>query len=371
MNTPPSRLLMRLDAAIAAESDPVRADCLRAEQATYMARQGRQEDARALLDELRRRYDTRPRVEITVWINLAEGMIDFCCGDGTHTYDKVLRAHALSTAAGLPPMRALTAAWLAHLEYTRHGIEPLTRYVVLALETSRSDHHAARSRSSLVVAEALQFAGRLDLALPWYRRAREHANSESDEETISAIMLNMAGIRFDHLRQVELSGDGDAGQGQHALLGAESTKNYDQMVGSIGQSTFVPLLQAQILSLHGKHREALELYRQHIAASVHQRQERLQSYMLSDQAWCKANTGQAQAALDDIEAALANLGADTQVDDRASTHSRVAQVFRLLGVNDEDAAKHEARAKALWAEFAEFQSKIVANLSGVTETGRT
>lgn len=369
MNTPPSRLLMRLDAAIAAEPDPVKADGLRAEQATYMARQGRQEDARALLDELRRRYDTRPRVEITAWINLAEGMIDFCCGAGTHTYDKILRAHALSTAAGLAPLRALTAGWLAHLEYIQIRLDSLAKYVVLSLETALPNHHAARARSGLVVAQALHAAARLDLALPWYRRAREHANSEGDEETVSAIMLNMAGLRFAHLRQVTLTGTGNPEQAEHALLGAESTKNYDLLVGSIGQPTFVPLLQAQILSLQGKHKESLELYQQHIAASVHQRQLRLQCYMLSDQAWCKVNLGQSQSAREDVEAALANLDANTHVDDRASTHSRVAQVFRLLG-NGEDAAQHEQLAGAAWAEFAQFQTLIVSHLAGVTEQGR-
>lgn len=75
MSIPASRFLLRLDEAIQACSDPVQADCLRAKQVCYLGRQGHFDEARLLLADLRARHDARPRVETSVWLNLAEGMI--------------------------------------------------------------------------------------------------------------------------------------------------------------------------------------------------------------------------------------------------------------------------------------------------------
>ena len=113
----PSRLLLRLEAGIVNAKSVVEADCLRAERAAYLARLGRFEEVRAELDALRARYDCRPNVKISVWLNLVEGLTIHSREMGQAARDKVLRAHALSGAAGLLQMRALSAGWLAHMDF--------------------------------------------------------------------------------------------------------------------------------------------------------------------------------------------------------------------------------------------------------------
>ena len=55
-----SRLLARLDAAIAAAANPIEAQCLRAERAGLLARQGQLEAAQAVIDELKTQLAWQP-----------------------------------------------------------------------------------------------------------------------------------------------------------------------------------------------------------------------------------------------------------------------------------------------------------------------
>ena len=115
MSAPASRFLQRLDEAVAAAGSAVEADCFRAEQACFLARQGHFDDARTLLDDLHARYDTRPIIDTSIWINLAEGMMGLYSGDAAVALDRYRRAHALSVAGNIKPLRALSSAWLANI----------------------------------------------------------------------------------------------------------------------------------------------------------------------------------------------------------------------------------------------------------------
>ena len=88
MTLTPSRLLTRLDADIAAASNPFRADCLRAERAGYLARQGHVDEAKTELAALHRRHDARPNAEMSAWLSLAEGLLSYFNDRGLAATDK-------------------------------------------------------------------------------------------------------------------------------------------------------------------------------------------------------------------------------------------------------------------------------------------
>ena len=77
MKLGPSRLLTRLDADIAAERDPLRADLLRAERAAYLVRQGQSDLAKSELATLHQKYDGRPNVEMSAWLSLADSLASY------------------------------------------------------------------------------------------------------------------------------------------------------------------------------------------------------------------------------------------------------------------------------------------------------
>jgi hypothetical protein len=368
----PSRLELRLVAEIAGAPTALEADCKRAELAAYLTRLGRVDEARATLAALHQRYDSRPHVAISAWLNLVEGLVGHFGDMDPSARDKVLRSHALSTAAGLTPMRALSAAWLAQLDYLQVDVLSMSRHVTEALQLAGKSYHGARSRARLVVAQAHHLAGHLDRALPWYSRARDHAVADRDEATVSALMHNMAWLRAHDLRQrafLELNPDNVT---MHALMGAESTGNFDLLIGAVSLQSLVPVLRAQVLAATGREAEALDLYESHLSPALKEGMRRLKADLLADIAWCRLKVGQVDRAREDAFLAEASIDPAGQFDDRALAHSRLAQVFDLLERSDA-AAMHRSLAAETWAGHALLQARIVealGDLSAITAASR-
>lgn len=363
-----SRLLLRMDAAIAASTIQVSSDCLRAERACYLARQGHFEDVRATLVELRQRYGSNPNVAISAWLSLAEGLQIHFSNMGQLARDKIHRAYALSAAAGLTQLNAVCAAWLANMDYLNVDVVGMTRHVAQSLKIAQKDNHSARSRANLVVAHAYHLAGRIDLARPWYMRAHDHASSDGDDATISALMHNMAWLRWANLRQETFCGIAATPSGEHALVSVESTLQFDSLFGSTSLHALAPILRAQILSTKGYFTEALALYGHYLAPAVLQGMGRLHACLLADQAWCRIKLGQTEAARADALESESLVDSRGQFDDRAPAHSRLAQTFSELGIFDA-AKRHADLAAAAWAGHERLQHEMIELLSSVSEFG--
>jgi hypothetical protein len=362
----PSRLLLRLEAEIAAAPTSAEADCKRAERAAYLARLGRFDEARAELDAIRHKYDLRPSAEMSSWLNLSEGLFSHFRDMGPGSREKILRAHALSSATNLTKLQALTAAWLAQMDYLRVDVASMVRHIAEAFRLTTPKEHSARSRACLVVAQSYHLAGRMGLALPWYGRARDHALAEGDDATISALMHNMAWLRAQQLR---ISGSAifDPPRDEtYALLSADSVANFDWMIGSSSLGSLVPVLRAQILTARGEYAEALALYELHLVEAICEGMGRLQADMLADQAWCRLQLGQAKLAWSDALAAEACIDAHGHFDDRAIAHDRLAQVFAACGDSNK-ASLHTRLCAEAWSGHASFQQQILDALETLNE----
>lgn len=353
----PSRLVARLDAAIAAATDPIQRDCLRAERACCLARQGSLDDARAVVADVQQIYDRHRHPEISAWLSLTEGLISHFSDMGPLAHDKLKRSHAMSVAANLGRIQALSAAWLAHLSYLRYDFTSMASHVSKSLKLATENDHASLSRSALVVAQGLHFAGRLDLAKPWYSAAQKHATLEGDISSISALLHNRAWLEAANLRQLILSG-GELHSTQQVLLGAESSSNFDKLIGAVSLSALLRMLRAQILTLQGDAAAALALYERYADAARSQGMARHASWLFADQAWCYAQLGQLDAARSTVIASLSALDGAVQDDDRAATHGRLSLVYSLL--DEESAAeKHRDLARPLWRSLQEAQANIL------------
>jgi len=247
-------------------------------------------------------------------------------------------------------------------------MEALARHVREALQVAGPENHSARSRANLVGAQALHVSGRPDLAQIWYSRSREHAIADCDDATISALMHNMAWLRMLCMRQLVLTGNGNADAARHAMMNAESNAHFDTIVGDSSWHELKPILRAQIVSLQGDSAAALALYEEHLAEAM--KAARLQAYLLADKAWCHAQVGCLDEARNTAQLAIQSLTEETHVDDRAAAHSRLAQTFALLG----DALReqgHITLAESDWAGHCTMQAKAIELLSRVRGDGGT
>src|SRR5689334_20518392 len=102
-----SRLLNHLEAAIAAAGYTVQADCLRAERAGLLARQGQLAEARAVVSALQSQYAAQPHPAVSAWLSLSEGLVSYFSDLNRAARDKVSRAYALSAAAREQRLHAL------------------------------------------------------------------------------------------------------------------------------------------------------------------------------------------------------------------------------------------------------------------------
>lgn len=354
-----SRLLNNLDTAIAAATQPVLADCLRAERAGLLARQGQMAEARTVLSALQLQYTRQPNVSVSAWISLAEGFVSYFSDLNRGARDKISRAYALGTAARDARLRALSVAWIAHMDYVDHDLEAMARHIGECFELAEPEHHAAQARGCLVTAMSYHFGGRFDAAQPWYAKARQHAYAEGDEAMVGAVMHNMAGLLADEARQTVLRGVEDCVTTRRAMLGVESIRNFNALVGTESLAALVPLLRARVSSLQGRCADAVALYEAHFSDGLLQGLDRMRAFLGADLAWCRVQLGQTECALKDAQAAEVALPDDRDVDDRAAAHCRLAQVFAQLG-QAESAARHKAQADIDWRTHERDQAIVVS-----------
>ena len=357
-----NRLLSRVEAEIAAATHQTQSACARARRALLLARHGRLEQARSELTGLHQLAFQHPHPELGAWLHFAEGLMSYYTDFSSSAHEKIARAQQIARAASLPALEALCAAWLAQLAYVRHASEEMLRQAELCDRLAALDDHGARYRLCTVMGLAHQYADLNEPAQAWFSQARRHALIDGDDASVSALMYNMAEMRTAQARRASLvAALAAVSGGQGLLLGADSIKHYDAAMGGSVMPDLTPLLRAQILVVEGDFAQALALYEAHLPQAMASGLARLGSSLLADLAWCRVNLGQADHGLLQARESEFELDAHCDVDDRAATHSRLAQVYAALG-QTEAAAQQAAQAQAEWQEFAVQQAAWAGQL---------
>ncbi len=371
---PRSRLLASLEAAIKNAGNPIEANCLRAERAALLARQGQLERAKAAIDELQSQLAWQPNNNLMRgWVALAEGVLGHYSEIGVCGREQVEFAYQLAhdTGAAGTRLRATSAAWLASLVYDDDDMSRLAPLTREALDTAAPEHHGARARATLVAGFAYHFGGQSARAQPWYDASRRHAIADGDEAHLSALMHNQAWLRASQARIALLFDDesGDAAGDQpsatqsvtQALIGAESIGHYDAGIGTASLGSLVPMLRAQVLTAQGRWAEALELFDANFDSALGEGLKRCAACLLADRAWCEWHQGQADKARALAGAAAQALAEPIDHDDRAMALARLAQVRDALGEKSLAATCRE-ESQRLHAQHCEQQRRIVALL---------
>lgn len=362
-----SRLLMRLDADIAAATDPVALDCLRAERASYLARQGDLDEAAQVLDAIRLRHAGRPHAALNAWVSLAEGLVIHFTDLDPRSRDKLLRAYAISTFADLKPIRAQAAAWLAQAELLAGNAESLATHARTALDLAADGAPSAALRIHLVIGMALHLADRLDAAQPWYEQARRAASELGDTPAVGALLSNSTWLQAWNWRLAPPS-DADpeatAQQIRRLVMNAESSLSFDRMAGTTGLQNLGPLLRGFVAAIEGDDALALTHYEHALAGTngAGRPIKSMVSVFRADHAACLARLGRlddARTQLGLIEAAGV---AAERADCRVLIGERLADVHVLLGRSDA-AARWRDLAETARIDHAAYRERLVEALA--------
>ena len=354
-----SRLWRRLEEEISSAPTPMKAAIPRVRRAVMMVRYGHESQARDELTALHQLNFHSPQPELGAWLHFAEGVAHYFSDFGACDTDKLERAASMAASLDLPELRALCAAWLCWFGVVRLNVNDVVAHAKATREIAAPEHLAALGRMALALAIAYDLAGVNVEAQGWYAQARQHVLAEGDDVGHSALIYNTMAMRVAQARRESLDGASLARPEQ--MLGAESVQHYD----AAKQVTLLPelagLLRAQLLVVAGGYAQAHELYAEHLLASPSRGLTRFSASLLADVAWCRAQLGKPELALQQAEAAEAEPAAETAVETRWVTWGRLAQVYKALGMTEraERAATHAAKEReAFLAEQREWAEAL-------------
>jgi len=217
------------------------------------------------------------------------------------------------------------------------------------------------ARVSLFIADAFHYAGRFDLAKPWYAAVREHALAEGDDAMISAMLHNVAAFRANEVRLADAFGAPIPTEARRALLETESTDSYDIGIGTLSMALLIPLMKAQLLASCGRFGEALEIFSNVLERDSPENLERRKACFFADRAWCRLQLDQLDLALADVEMACQHAGGSADFDDIAAMHARLGKVLNQLG-QYERSLEHQAQAMEYRRRHLDAQAELLGQL---------
>jgi hypothetical protein len=163
------------------------------------------------------------------------------------------------------------------------------------------------------------------MAADWSRFAQVEASRCQRPAPMSAVIFNMAALRLGSRLMGRLHPAYRSEQPQQELMLVKSSINYDRVSGVSTQRSLHHLMEAQALSLLGRHREALKSLDAFAADARH--------ISVVDQAkgsievlWNRFHSG-LPVTLDETEAAVARAGCLVHDDDLAVAHHTLSVVF--------------------------------------------
>lgn len=357
-----SRSIVNLDSLINNCRDENVRFLLFAKKAGSLARFSCIDEARSLVKELRAAnsaYDP----QLSGWIILAEGLIEhFGTLNNSKSKDKFNRALLVGQMAGDRDLAGIAAAWMAHCELISGQISAAANHVVTAFKWSDENSFDARGRASMVLGDALNWAGEDELARKWYRHARDNAIREGDIAMQNVMLFNLAAFGVSNLTLQDCAEPQIPVASKWVAMEVASAANLNHALGIQNLSSLVPMLQAELLVVQRQWQQANALFEEHIYGVVADGQKRLLPKILAQRAWCQANLGENNNALASARLSV-ELSADcTDLDDIAVLHFRLSGAGRLLA-NHELEYHHSSLAIVFLTRFRNQQLEMLEVLN--------
>jgi len=160
------------------------------------------------------------------------------------------------------------------------------------------------------------------------------------------------------VRLADAFGESMPDEAKRALLETESTRNYDQGIGTLSLALLIPLMRAQLLTATGRYAEAMEIYRETLERDSPENLERRKASFHADRAWCHVNLSELESAKIDALRVYEMAEVPADQDDLACMHARISSVLLALG-RAAEAAKHKDLSLQHRAKHAATQSELL------------
>jgi hypothetical protein len=359
-----SRSIENLDKMIIACTDNQERHILFAKKASQLARFSFRSEALALAAKLRK-VNSNYEPRLSAWINFIEGLLEhFETLNNSRSKDKFNRALLIGQMAGDREISGMAAAWVAHCELVAGNISSVAKNITIAFEWS--DEHSAetRGRASMVLADALSWAGSSDVARYWYREARKHAVREGDISMQNVMLFNAASFAVANLTLQDCVETLGSESLKRTAMEVASAKNLNSALGIESLPSLIPIMQAELLVLQKKWQAALELFDENIPRLVIEGQKRLIPKLLVQSAWCSANLGCHLSATEKIQESINKITDCTDFDDLSILHYRISLIGNLMKDNHME-YNHKSQGSKFLQQFREQQIDMMNVLGDV------
>jgi len=253
-------LLHRIDFELSSCVDVLRRAELIAERGVYSARIGDFDDAREAVRLLRERFGSA-NVRVSIWIMLIEGLVLFFESLSTIAYDRIRRANLVGRASENHDLAALTAAWLAHLDFNASRFNDMEQWLGSCLHKFSEQRSDTRIRVYVVVASACLYAGYVPEGRRFCELARREAVAVGDEATLSAIMYNRAALTLTYLRVCAALGREDPEAAEFLEMEVASAHRFNSAVKHSALAHIVDLARARLEFFKCRYAAAAEILR--------------------------------------------------------------------------------------------------------------
>lgn len=360
-----SQLLIRLEGALALETDPIQHAEIVARLACAYARVGRFAEAQSAVGNVRKTFGDGRSGRVTIMIMLAEATILFYQDLSPAALDRITRAQFLAKAIRAPSLIALTSAWKAQIEFERSQFDRMIHSLKLAMSSATDGDHDANARVAIILCNSYLLCGDRRSAQHWFLRARESALADGDQASIEALLYNRAAFGLAALRADRCLGRGIEADLRGIRLEIESAKNLQDLTGVASLTNHIRLWDARLLTLEGSFAAAI------ILLSRVRDQKPFASYNFSaslidlEIAFCLIQLGKATEAYEVFRAVRPDVMDKLDVDEElAATWMLVemSKVDRRFQLSDSNASRLAEVAKAYVAsrDFLASELAVIA-----------
>lgn len=252
-----TQILARLRRDLDCSVDPVNRAELSAQIAAYLARVGKFEEARQLVNTIRQHFGQGQSGRVTVWLMLAEGLIQHYEGLNPIALERIRGAQVLGLAMGYSTIVALASAWKAHIEFERSDFKEMFTSLHLATKNVGADEHDAQARLAMVLSNAFLIAGNREQGHLWFKHGHRHAVENGDQASIDALLYNRAAFLLARLRTLNCKETVSLSDIASVRMEVASATNLQALLRVTALQDHVRLLDARLQLLETKFESAI------------------------------------------------------------------------------------------------------------------
>ncbi len=250
-------IVRRLSEQVLSSQDEEQRACYSLELAAYHARAGDFDAAEAIRQKVRASFGSGRSPAVSIRLMCLEGVLAFFQRLDPLARDRIYRANVLSTALQQRALVALTAAWLAHMDFNLNRFEDLRADLRSALDAISSDDLEAKCRVALVLADAFLYAHDFRCSRTYYQWSHSLAVRIGDRAAIAAMTYNSAAMKISALRVMEAMGQDVKQQLDFARIEVEGAVKFQYLAGLTSLPQLLESIQCSYSMLKGEFAEAL------------------------------------------------------------------------------------------------------------------